>query len=50
MGNNMFFSAVSLEYAELFWLKFLQNIQHLAYRVFDPTAKFWQEISKHINI
>lgn len=50
MGNNIFFSAVSLEYAELFWLKFLQNIQHLACRVSDPTVKFWQEIIKHINI
>lgn len=44
MGNNMFFSAVSLEYADLFWLNFLQNIQHLAWKIPDPTVEFWQKI------
>lgn len=34
----------SLEYVELFWLKFLQNTQHLACKVSDRTAEFWQKI------
>lgn len=39
----MFFSGVSLEYAELFCLNFLQNIQHLAWKVSDPAVEFWQK-------
>lgn len=34
----------SLEYVKLFWLKFLQNTQHLACKVSDPTAEFWQKV------
>lgn len=47
VGNNMFFSAASLEYAELFGLNYLQNIQHLAWKVSHPTVEFLAKNHSH---